>query len=412
MGRRAAGEGSIFQGSDGRQHGLVDLGKKPDGTRHRVHRSAKTKKEVADKLAQVRESRAEAAGSPDADVDLTVEEWVEIWLDIVERNYKASTFKTYSTHCRYLLDDVKLRKKPLGSLSTEQVEALYARLAARGVKAVSLKSMHGTLRSCFNEAVKRNRMKSNPVRHARYGRVVEDEVDPLLPDEVEALMRTLSTDVTIRHPIRFVIAIVLGLRQGEVLGLQWDDIDLGQGVMWIKRSLTRKKWKHGCADPDTCPKRACYCPQRTGGGQVPDTTKSKAAVRALPLDDVLLEGFRRHKARQAEERLAALDWNGGPYAGSGWVFTRPDGQPLDEKKDNYEWHPLLDLSGVRSIKLHGARHTAATNFLGEVDPRVVMALFGWSRESMLRRYQHPAEVMKRAAIEAVSKKVVGGYGIR
>jgi integrase len=90
------------------------------------------------------------------------------------------------------------------------------------------------------------------------------------------------------------------------------------------------------------------------------------------------------------------------------VFTQPEGSPIDPRADLRVWKEILVAADVRDVRLHDARHTAATILLFQgVDKRVVMDLMGWSSDAMLRRYQHVVDEMR---VEAVRKSASYLYG--
>jgi integrase len=120
--------------------------------------------------------------------------------------------------------------------------------------------------------------------------------------------------------------------------------------------------------------------------------KSKAARRGLVLPDELFALLIEHRAAQAEEReFAGSEWQEG-----GWMFTQPNGQPIDPGQDLREWKQLLADAGVRVARLHDARHTAATvQLLLGIPERAVMDLMGWSNTAMAKRYQHVTAVLRQ-----------------
>lgn len=156
---------------------------------------------------------------------------------------------------------------------------------------------------------------------ARPGRAEEQEVLPLTLDEARSVLVAASGR---RNGVKWDIALALGLRQGEVLGLQWDD----------------------------------------GGGLLAGPPKSTRGTRMIVLPAPLQAALRTHRSAQAAERLAAGElWQppllGGLHTGSGWVFASPVGKAIDPRRDWAELKKLLDLAGVRDARLHDARHTAA-----------------------------------------------------
>jgi integrase len=99
-----------------------------------------------------------------------------------------------------------------------------------------------------------------------------------------------------------------------------------------------------------------------------------------------------HEARQrAEREHAGSEWHEG-----GWMFTQPNGRPVNPRADWQEWKDILAQADVRDARLHDARHTAATVLLLlGVHPRVVMDVMGWSTAAMQRRYMHVTEELRR-----------------
>lgn len=159
-----------------------------------------------------------------------------------------------------------------------------------------------------------------------------------------------------RNGARWVVALALalGLRQGEALGLKWEHVDLGNGLMRIRRNQLRPKYEHGCGD--TCGRKAGYCPERKQTRADTGPTKSRAGRRIIGLPAPLVLLLQAHKSKQEAERMAARQlWHD-----EGWVFANPDGRPLNPNTDYHEWKALLSEAGVHDGRLHDARHTAAT----------------------------------------------------
>lgn len=119
--------------------------------------------------------------------------------------------------------------------------------------------------------------------------------------------------------------------------------------------------------------------------------KSKAGRRGIRLPDQLLDLLMQHRAVQQREREhAGTEWHDGD-----WMFTQPNGKPLDPRTDHNEWKALLAAAGVRDARLHDARHTAATVLLLlGVPERAVMDFMGWSHAAMAKRYQHVTAALR------------------
>jgi integrase len=163
----------------------------------------------------------------------------------------------------------------------------------------------------------------------------------------------LVAAIGLRNSARWTVALALGLRQSEALALQWKDIDLISNTLSVRRTLQRV----------------------TGVGLVFDPPKTKRSKRTIALPMPLVAALHTHKAAQLGERmLAANEWHDGDL-----VFAQLNGRPIDKKTDYDDWCALLRRAGVRHVRLHDGRHTAATVLLSEgVHPRVVMELLGHS----------------------------------
>lgn len=266
--RREQGQGSIYQSADGTWHASLRVGRDSAGKRVRRHVQAATRRQAVAKLEVLRINSGPV---------VTVGDWMQTWMGLVERTLKWSTAKSYRTHVRYL---EPLADLALSELTTEHIESVYTSLAERGVKGETIQSLHRSVRSCFGEAVKRGLMARNPVLVARPHRPGKaGEIQPLSVDEARAV---LGAAAGTRRAARWQIALVLGLRQGEALGLQWADIDLEQATLVVRRALQRRSWRHGC-QRDPCGLQAWRCPKRHSGGLVTDSPKSATSIRTVAL---------------------------------------------------------------------------------------------------------------------------------
>lgn len=416
--RNPNGGSSIYYSKfDGRWHGRVTVGVKDDGSPDRRHVGRPTEAEV---LAEVRKlERERDAGivrKPGA--RWTVEKWLLHWLETVARpSVKYKAYAAYRTAVYHHLIP-GLGKHRLDRIEPENFEKLYAKIIASGRKPATAHQVHRTARRAFEVAVRRGHITRNPVALASPPRVDDEEVEPF---DIEDIQRLIKGSLARRNGVRFVLALALGSRQGETLGLKWTRLDKRSRVLRIVKQLQRRTWEHGCSDPHECgaryhkvkpcPKkcrrhtRACpapcapdctsharWCPKRRGGGLVEADVKSKAGRRGIVLPRPLFELLMQHADAQAREREhAGTVWEDG-----GWMFTQPNGRPIDPRRDLDEWKELLAEAGVREARLHDARHTAATVLLLlGVPERAAMEFMGWSNSSMAKRYQHVTAVLRQ-----------------
>lgn len=229
--------------------------------------------------------------------------------------------------------------------------------------------------------VTRGYLTKNPALIAKPPRVEETEIEPLNREEITKLFATALKG---RNAARWMVAIALGLRQGEALGLRWRDLDLDECALRVALQRPRPKWKHGCGG--TCSHRhAGHCPQRVNERKTTAQPKSKAGRRRIGLPQPLIDLLKLHRVEQDAERTAAAEL----WREEGWLFTDELGRPLNHRTDHKHWKNLLRAAGVRDARLHDARHTAATVLLElGVPDRAAMQVMGWSNSALVQRYQH------------------------
>lgn len=415
--RAANNRSSIYLGKDGYWHGRVTVGVRDDGKPDRRHVSSKNRAKVAAKVRELERQRDKGNVTKPGRA-WTTEEWLTHWLENIARpSVRYKTYIGYRTAVyKHLIPGLGAHR--IDRLQPEHLEKLYARMQASGLKAGTAHQVHRTTRTAFGEAAKRGHIGRNPAEIAKPPRVDDEEVEPF---EAEDIDRLLTATLAKRNGVRFVLALALGLRQGEALGLKWSRLDTASKTLRISKALQRRTWQHGCEDPHACGsgyhktkpckegckrhQRACpppcppdctdharWCPQRHGGGLIEVDVKSKAGRRGIALPDQLFTLIIKHREAQDRERAhAGSEWHDGE-----WMFAQPNGKPLDPRRDQYEWKALLAEAGVREARLHDARHTAATTLLLlGVPERAVMDVMGWSNSAMVKRYAHVTARLRR-----------------
>jgi integrase len=281
-------------------------------------------------------------------------------------------------------------------LQPEHVESFYTRLAAEGLAPRSVLRTHRVLSRALKVAVQRGRLTRNVCILVDAPSLPHTEVEPLSAAEARQVLRAARGR---RNAARWSVALALGLRQGEALGVQWRDIDLVRDVLTVRRSLQRTYYRHGCGQ--TCRRRrAAECPRRSAGGLVFVEPKSAAGHRSIALPTPLAAALRAHRSDQdAERELAANVWEDHDL-----VFAQRTGRPIDPSRDYQEWKELLAAAGVRPARFHDARHTAATLLLQQgVSARVAMQILGHSQVSLtLNTYSHVVPELAREAADLMS----------
>jgi integrase len=177
------------------------------------------------------------------------------------------------------------------------------------------------------------------------------EITPLSPAEARTLLEAAGGD---RLEALYVLAVSTGMRQGELLGLGWEDADIEAGTVRVRRTLTLARGGPRLAEP-----------------------KTRGSRRQIRLTAGAVEALGRHRERQRTERAAA----GHRWDGSlGLVFTTSVGTPIHRANLQAEsWKPLLRRAGVRDVHFHDLRHTCATLLLTKgVHPKIVSEMLGHS----------------------------------
>ncbi|MES5819047.1 site-specific integrase [Streptomyces sp. RG80] len=383
--RQPNGRSSIYEGSDGKWHGRVTVGIRDDGRPDRRHVERKTRAEVTAAVRELEKQR-EAKTLAKPGKPWTVKTWLTHWVDtIAPLAVNENTMVGYGVAVRKHLIPA-LGAHRLDKLRPEHIERFYGNMHADGRKAGTIHQIHRTFRTALNEAVRRGHLGRNPVQLAKAPRVREEEVEPYTVEEVQRLLQTADNH---RNSARWAVALALGLRQGEALGLKWADVDLGRGILMVRRSRRRPRYAHGCGD--SCGRQAGYCPQRLRTNPETADTKSRAGRRAVGLPAQLVDLLRAHRTKQDAERASAGD----DWVDEGWLFATPTGKGTSPRTDYDDWKELLEDAKVRDGRLHDARHTAATVLLIlGVSERAVMGLMGWSTTAMAARYQHMVDSVR------------------
>lgn len=340
--RRGHGEGSIYQRADGYWVGSVEAGRCrgghvrrdgtpcPGGERRRARVVRRTKRAVLDELNDLKErGRGGVAGD-----NPTVEQYANWWLDNVKAgNVEQSSLDNYRARIdRWVtpyLGSVKLRK-----LTVEDVQGWMNDLAAAGIGPNSRSGARVALSMMLKYAVGTRRISFNPAAHVTAPTAAPKTDDTLTAAQAKAVLAAAVGD---RLEALYVLCLKYGLRQGELISLTWDKVDLDGAVLKVGKAKTR------------------------------------AGVRDLPLLAGSLETLRAHRKRQAAERLGA-----GPlWQDHDLVFCKTDGTGLDRRRLTEAWRKLLEGAGVAPRRFHASRHSAATLLLeAGVELEVVSAILG------------------------------------
>jgi integrase len=222
----------------------------------------------------------------------------------------------------------------LSDLSPLVIQQLYADMQARGLSARTVLYVHSILNSAFEQAVRWGMLSRNPASLVELPKMTRKEMHALSPDEAGRFLKAAAKD---RWGFIFALALVTGMRPEEYLGLQWKDVDLGQGTVAVRRALI---WRV------------------KGGGWYFAEPKTARSRRSIPLPATVLHTLKEHRRKQAEEPLKA----GPDYQPHDLVFATPSGGPLTPHNLKRR-HFLLILKRANlphSFRLYDLRHSCAT----------------------------------------------------
>jgi integrase len=397
-GKGPDGRSSIYRDDAGRWHGWVSFGTDPTtGRRRRRHVQAPTKAAVTSKVAALERQR-EAGGGTASTRRMTVAEWTEVWLDAQTSRVRPTTMRGYGPDVRRLLEALGSRRAD--RVTPADIAALYRRAAAGGASAGTVAHLHRSVAACFAAAERSGLLGRNPARAVHAPSAPPPEVVPLSTGEARAVLAAARGG---RNAARWSVALGLGLRQGEALGLRWSDVDLDEGRLSVRGQLAWRRWAHGCGGD--CGHDPGRCPLRSGGGPMLVEPKSAAGRRTIALPAPMVAELAAQRAAQDGEASALGDlWDNA----LGLVFPAVDGRPVRPEADRRRWLALLRSAGVPRRRLHDARHTAATLLLVQgVAPAVAMTLLGHADMGVTRRYQHVVDELRRDAADRVGEALWG-----
>ncbi|MHB8992040.1 MAG: tyrosine-type recombinase/integrase [Chloroflexota bacterium] len=379
MGKRGNSEGSLRRRADGRWEARISL---TDGKRKSHY--ADTRQEAAKWLAAAIRDRDK--GLPVVPEKATVREFLVGetkpgeenypggWLGAIRGTVRPYTFRGYEVYVRaHILPT--LGRVQMARLTPQQLQSLYSMKMDEGLSPTTVAHIHATIYHFLDQAMRWGVVLRNVAQLVDSPRRARIEMTALSPEDARALLDVAKGN---RLEAFYVLAVTTGMRQGELLGLRWRDVDLAKGTLQVTATLQRTK-KDGLVFAE------------------PKTSSSR---RQIALTGTAVAALRHHKARQAEERLAA----GPEWQDHDVVFANHVGRPIEATNlIRRSFKPLLRKADLPDIRLHDLRHTAATLCLKQrVPPKVVSEMLGHSQVGVtLNIYSHVLPDMQREAAIAM-----------
>jgi integrase len=360
--RRGRGEGGVYRRADGTWAGIVSLGYGPDGKRRRKFVYGATKQEALEKMRRL---QADWALGQFADPgNVTVDAWLANWLD---STVNPSCSPTYYERCEQI---VRLHLKPhvgrllLKQLDLNHVRHLVARLRDAGESAWTAKMARSVLHNACAAAVEFKLLVKNPCTKSR--RSNADKISPPVKEMAVLTEAQAGKFLDVAKGYRlyalFALALGTGMRQGELLGLSWDNVDFEKGVVHVRKSLAQLKGKGEAGDKF-----------------VLKDPKSKTSRRTIKLPAFALDALHGHRKAMVAEGNAGVA-----------VFCTKTGKYI-AKSNLIRWTfaPILKKAGLK-VRFHDLRHTHASLLLAKGHSiKAVAKRLGHSDVAMtLRTYAH------------------------
>jgi len=362
LSKRRYGVGSVYRRkSDGLWCAAISTGKR----QRKLY--GKTAAEVRAKLAAVRAEldKGRLARGP----SMALTEFLRLWLETsVKPRVRPLTYAGYKVNVeKHLVPTIgKIRLDQLTPLHVQ--EMINNRLRA-GLSTKSVAYVHQVLRTALGLAVRWDMVSRNVARLVDRPRIQRKPINPLTPDEARRFLAAIRGH---RLEALFSVALALGLRQGEALGLRWEDIDFGTGTLHVRNQLQRIEGKLTLVPP-----------------------KTEKSRRTLVMPALIVDRLREHEKRQLAERL----WSGSKWSNTGLVFANRNGDPTQARRVIEQFHKALEHAGLRRVRFHDLRHSCATLLLVQgVSPRVVMEVLGHSEIALtMNAYSHVVPELRQEA---------------
>lgn len=356
------GEGSVYRRkSDGRWVAALSVGTRTDRVIYRRYARSRTEARIA--LDALRTSLSQPSATTRLGDYLV--RWVNEARDIrptTRHGYRA----VVDTHLVPRVGHI-----PLGSLTPLHVEALLADLEGT-MAPKTARNVHVVLRRALGQAVRAGLV----ARNVASREFVDAPKVPVLEPEAltgPQVRRFLAACVGDRQEALFVLAVGSGLRQGELLGLAWQDLDLERGMVHVRKELVRRDGAYHRDDP-----------------------KTERSKRSVPLAPPVVESLREHRKRVIAEGFVPID--------TGPVFMNLDGEALSGSWLTHHFYDLLEKAGIPRIPFKNLRTTFSSRLAeAGVSDVVIARLMGHSRTHTTRK--HYIADRPEDAIDAVSRLV-------
>jgi len=397
--RRDYGSGTIYQRPDGLWVGRIEAGTSVRGTRRRITVSAKTEAACRAKLKEKHRDILRNGAPIEGGARATVKSWAEPWLAAHAKTVRPKAYATDASAVRrWIVPTIGHRR--LADLTRADVRSVLAAITSAGRSTTTALHAHGVLIRMLKAArAEGHHVELRVIETPRPAKAVSDR------EAIPTADALLLLGEARRHGAgeRWAAAFLQGMRQGEVLGLTWDCVDLERGVIdvsWQRQDLPyldKADRSKGFRVPDGFEAR------RLTGATHLTRPKTARGQRILPLVDWMQNALADLRARSQPN-----EW--------GLVFTMTDTRnhrdrtiPVRPERDRDEWEAIQARAGIchptgRPYLIHEIRHTTATLLLelGVADS-IIEAILGHA--ALVKAYLHVSTEQSRVALQGVAAKL-------
>ena len=349
--RNAQGSGTIRQRSDGRWEARFtysdDLGQRKRGSVY-----GDSQKECRQKLTAT--LKAIDAGTYRQTKRYTVSQWLDEWLSVYCQDLKPLSLSGYKSK-------INARIKPyigtsqLSELTNLQIKKFYNKLQAgdkdhKPLSSKSIQVIHGILHKSLEQAVASGIIAANPADHVPLPKVKRPDIQPIMDDDVKRFLEAIKGD---EFELFFIVALFSGMRQSELVAVQWDDLDMKEGTISVHRQIQKA--------------------HNSPGYHYLDETKNGKG-RTVSIAPSIVCILQEQKRRQAEWQLAA-----GPlwHNDRNLIFTDHLGDHIKHRTVNNHFKKIVASIGLPNVRFHDLRHSYAVNAIQAGDPiKVVQEQLG------------------------------------
>lgn len=370
--RRGQGEGSIAKRPNGTWYARYTV-KLPDGTKQRRCIYGKTRREVSGEMT--RRLHDASKGLVALDDKRPLREYLTHWLETTAKpSVRGNTFRNYEGTVRLHISP-ELGDTPLASLTPQQVQGFLAGMVKSGLSERTALYAYTILKRALSQAVRWNLIVRNVCDFVDPPRAARNEMKVFSREQAQAFLQHVQGD---RLEAYYTVAMSIGLRLGEALGLRWLDVDWARSTLTVQHSL-----------------------QRLDGRLQLLEAKTPMSNRAIKMPTLIVKALRAHLARQDEERLAA----GPRWKESGHVFTNALGGPVEPRNMIRQYKGHLAAAGLPDMRVHDMRHTAASLMFAQGIPlKMISEILGHSSSRVtLDIYAHIYDEGRQQAADQIDE---------